>query len=254
MQSVPLITVITVVRNGVRFIERTMLSVLGQDYPNIDYIIVDGGSTDGTVDLIRRYDGRLRWISEKDTGIYDAMNKGIRLARGEWINFLNGGDAFIDQTTVSTMFSAGDLSGIKFLYGDSINVMGIHERYIAAAQISLRTLRRHLGLCHQAVFVRRSVCPNYDLRYRYKAEYNWVIDIANNIPKAAMRHVALPVVYYELGGFSEKGMLSNLREFVILTRKRVGLVQAVLNVPVYTRILMRALWYKVSRAPNNPRS
>ena len=87
------VSVVTVCLNAVNEIERTMLSVLDQTYTNIEYIVIDGGSTDGTVDIIRKYQDRIaHFISEPDKGLYDAMNKGIDLATGEWINFMNAGD------------------------------------------------------------------------------------------------------------------------------------------------------------------
>lgn len=96
INELPLITVITVVLNGEGHLEETMQSVLNQTYPNVEYIIVDGGSTDGTLDIIRKYGDRIDyWVSEKDKGIYDAMNKGIKVALGSWINFMNGGTVFI---------------------------------------------------------------------------------------------------------------------------------------------------------------
>lgn len=95
MKSSPIISVVTVCYNAVTEIERTIQSVIGQSYPNIEYIIIDGGSKDGTVDLIRKYADKLAyWISEPDKGIYDAMNKGIAVSTGDWICFLNAGDWF----------------------------------------------------------------------------------------------------------------------------------------------------------------
>jgi glycosyltransferase involved in cell wall biosynthesis len=87
-ENMPLIAVITVVRNGEKTLEQTILSAINQTYTNVEYIVVDGASTDGTLDIIRKYDDRIGyWVSEPDEGIYDAMNKGIDLATGEWINF-----------------------------------------------------------------------------------------------------------------------------------------------------------------------
>ena len=97
----PLITVVTVVYNDVKHIEDTILSVVNQTYPNIEYIIIDGGSTDGTVDIIKKYADHIAyWVSEPDKGIYDAMNKGLKKATGEWVNFMNSGDCFAQSKTL----------------------------------------------------------------------------------------------------------------------------------------------------------
>ena len=101
------ITVITVCHNAAKTLEKTIKSVLNQTYPNIEYIIIDGGSTDDTVDIIKRYADRLAyWISEPDKGIYDAMNKGIEVATGEWINFMNAGDTFYEENTIDFVLEA----------------------------------------------------------------------------------------------------------------------------------------------------
>ena len=121
LTNTPLITVVTVVYNGVEFLEKTILNVLGQDYPNIDYIIIDGGSTDGTLDIIRKYEDKIsKWISEPDQGIYDAMNKGIKLATGEWINFMNAGDYFYEKETLYKVFGGSErYDGVDILYGNT---------------------------------------------------------------------------------------------------------------------------------------
>ena len=101
----PLITVVTVVFNGEATLEQTIQSVVNQTYDNVEYIIVDGGSKDRTLDIIKKYEDRIDyWQSEPDKGIYDAMNKGIELANGDWINFMNSGDSFYNECVIKNIY------------------------------------------------------------------------------------------------------------------------------------------------------
>lgn len=116
-----LISVVTVCYNAADTIEKTMLSVLNQTYHDIEYIIIDGGSTDGTVEIIRKYADRIAyWVSEPDKGIYDAMNKGIKVATGEWINFMNAGDEFVDANVLDKLFFAKTVANVDVIYGNTL--------------------------------------------------------------------------------------------------------------------------------------
>ncbi len=117
----PLISVITVVFNGELFLEETIKSVLNQTYDNVEYLIIDGGSTDGTLDIIKRYKNQIDyWVSEPDKGIYDAMNKGIALASGTWLNFMNAGDSFNTSTVLNEIFTdSTQFQNIDFIYSDT---------------------------------------------------------------------------------------------------------------------------------------
>lgn len=119
----PLISVITVVLNGEKYLEETILSVLSQTYDNVEYIIIDGGSTDGTLDIIKKYEHAIDyWVSEKDKGIYDAMNKGINVASGEWLNFMNAGDRFAENNILKLIYFEyfQNNSHVDFIYSDTI--------------------------------------------------------------------------------------------------------------------------------------
>ncbi|MDE6268834.1 MAG: glycosyltransferase [Muribaculaceae bacterium] len=168
-QSKPKITVITVCYNAADVIEPTILSVIGQDYGDVEYIVIDGASTDGTVDIISRYAGYLsRWISEPDKGIYHAMNKGISIATGDYILFMNAGDRFFSHSALSRFFSsAADYQGVDVLYGDTLCSVG--NRFYKRRPSHTGT---HIPTCHQSIFVaaRRLKEMPFDLSYRILAD------------------------------------------------------------------------------------
>lgn len=128
MKNNPLISVVTVSYNAVSTIEQTILSVINQTYPHIEYIIIDGGSTDGTVDIIKKYADKIAyWVSEPDKGIYDAMNKGIKVATGEWINFMNSGDCLYRNDTIEKILNkSSTTNNVSIIYGKT---MKIFEKY-----------------------------------------------------------------------------------------------------------------------------
>lgn len=169
----PLITVITVVYNGVEFLEDTIKSVIEQTYDNVEYIIVDGGSTDGTLEVIRKYEGAIDyWVSEPDKGIYDAMNKGIDLASGDWVNFMNCGDHFYSNNTLVKIpyFSIGSCG---LIFGNKCqNGVVIKARPVSDLKVG------EIHACHQSMFFSIKVIKRsgikYDLSYKIYADYDFV--------------------------------------------------------------------------------
>ena len=155
-----LITVVTVVYNGEKFLEETILSVINQTYDNVEYIIIDGGSSDGTLDIIKKYEHAIDyWVSEKDKGIYDAMNKGISLATGEWINFMNGGDSFYSLTVLHDVFSNNSYPDATILYGNHQVIYPSGRTRFAKSGL-VENMWKGSQFCHQASFIKVSYHKN----------------------------------------------------------------------------------------------
>jgi glycosyltransferase involved in cell wall biosynthesis len=177
----PLISIITVVFNGANLIEDTILSIINQTYKNIEYIIIDGGSTDGTVDIIKKYEDKITfWISEKDNGIYDAMNKGTLKAKGEWLNYMNAGDRFYKNTTVEEVSKELNASNdAVVIYGDTEMIFHEHDRYIRHAKKDGH--KYHHQFVHQSSFIRRSIAVQYpyDISFKIAGDTDFFSKIYN---------------------------------------------------------------------------
>jgi len=177
-----MISVITVVYNEIDTIERTIKSVIDSKTPDIEYIVIDGGSTDGTVDIIKKYDSSISaWISEEDGGIYDAMNKGIAFSSGEWISFMNGNDWYAENALA---FICDYLShnNVYILYGKvKKNNNGNIDGYIGISSKEYDLESIHFGnlYCHQGLFIKRELFDTvgyYDLKYPILADYKWLLE------------------------------------------------------------------------------
>jgi glycosyltransferase involved in cell wall biosynthesis len=152
----PVLTVVTVVYNGEKTLEKTIQSVTGQTYRNIEYIIVDGASKDGTLEIIKKYQDKIDlWTSEPDRGIYDAMNKGIDLTHGDWINFMNAGDYFYSDETVSEFIDTYPDKNTHY-YGDNIYFTQDVSWFFSAGLRRKTDFLKHNAFSHQAVFYSRN--------------------------------------------------------------------------------------------------
>ena len=201
------ISVITVVRNDVEHIEQTMLSVLGQDYADLEYIVIDGGSTDGTAEVIARYADRLAyWVSEPDGGIYLAMNKGLKHATGRWVNFMNSGDQFASSHVLNSLFAEGGALAQHLMEhpdaepwvigGNTINVFADGREEIHVAE-SAEVIPERLPFSHQAAFVR--IQPDtfcFGIQYRYAADYKLFYDLYFAYGASAFLTINLPIARY----------------------------------------------------------
>lgn len=180
--SAPLFSIITVCRNASATIERTLKSVKEQTCGLYEYIVIDGASTDDTAELARKAGIRNTvLISEPDRGIYDAMNKGMACASGEYLIFLNAGDAFHSPGTLQLVADAimdGDFPGIVYGQTDIVNNEGrrLGTRHLTAPEtLTLDSFKDGMVVCHQAFIAYHRVTGPYDLRYRYSADYDWCV-------------------------------------------------------------------------------
>lgn len=177
------VSIITITYNAERWLERTMKSVLAQTCTDYEYIIVDGASKDGTLDIIRRlepqFEGRLSWKSEPDKGLYDAMNKGIVRSDGDFLWFINAGDEIYAPDTLAHIMAAAD-AGTDIIYGKAciVNAAGVkvsEHHKPTPPDLQRKHLLNGLVVSHQAILVRRSIAAHYDTAYRICADYDWVV-------------------------------------------------------------------------------
>jgi len=216
----PEISIITVVFNDRDHIEKTILSVLNQTYKNIEYIIVDGKSTDGTLEVISGFNEIAVVISEPDRGLYDAMNKGLQVATGDYVWYLNSGDQVNTGDTVRTMVNGlAELPDI--IYGGTMiidedqNEIG-DRRLKPPDQLNWKSFKQGMVVCHQSIIVKRQIAPAYNLKYQISADIDWVIRAAKSAPVIHYSNMVLSK--FLEGGLSGNNIKKGLKErFQIMT-------------------------------------
>ena len=248
----PVFSIITVVFNGESILPGTIESVRMQTYPNIEYIIVDGASRDRSLDIIRAAASEmphLRWISEPDKGLYDAMNKGLRLATGDFVWFLNGGDHLHAPDTVEKV-AALTTPQTDVLYGETLLVNDARQPAGIMSELSTRhvperlTWRDYLGgmlVVHQSFVARRSLAPFY-VQNNLCADFDWCIRILKKSRENVHTHLIL--TDYLMGGLSKQRHRQSLKDRFSVMREHFGLVPTLL---AHAMIVVRAGWHKVRR-------
>ena len=230
----PKFSIITVTYNAGKVLEDTIQSVITQTYKNVEYILVDGGSTDNTLSIINQYRSMIQQvISEPDRGLYDAMNKGIKMATGDYICFLNAGDAFHEDDTLQQMVHSLTENALPdVLYGETaiVDEEGhfLRMRRLSAPEhLTWKSFQHGMLVCHQAFFARRDRVEPYDLRYRFSADFDWCIRV---MKKAHVLHNAHLVVidYLDEGLTTANRRASLLERFRIMCR-HYGVLSTVLH-------------------------
>jgi hypothetical protein len=227
----PKISIITVTHNAVHTLQATLDSVRAQDYPDIEHIVIDGGSTDGTIDIIRRNPDRFAyWTSEPDGGIYEAMNKGLAKATGDWVLFLNADDTLHDAHAVSRVFAAAGRpwAGKLVIYGDSVMHVDAANTRLRRSK-PLRTIRFKMPFTHQGVFVSAGLLRErpFDTRYRLACDYDFFRDVYARHGAGAFFDSGVCINYFHVGGASYRRLALKHREFLdIIRRHERGVARA----------------------------
>ncbi len=240
ISSCPLVSVITVVKNDERCLEQTIKSVINQTYKNIEYIIIDGGSTDDTLNIIQKYENKIDyWISESDEGIYDAMNKGINLARGEWLNFMNSGDRFYEKNTVERIFLKKN-DNVDFIYGDCKIVYNPKFSRIQKAG-ETKNLWKGMIFSHQSLFTRNDVFKKYRFNVNNKIAAEFELIYKCHIGKSKFYHLHFTVAVTLAGGLSDTDRLGSILSWWSTVNKysrdfRVGVYYFILFLDTLIRV------------------
>ena len=217
-------SIVTITYNADNVLGKTVDSVFSQTYPHVEHVIIDGASTDDTLQVAQDYMQRsyaasngheIRIVSEPDNGLYDAMNKGLRQVSGDYVLFLNAGDFFPDSEVLSNIARNVGLEGVSreklpaVLYGntDIVDNDGRflrHRRLQPPANLSWRSFRHGMLVCHQAFYARLDIAKTvpYDCRYRFSADVDWCIRI---MKEAEIRHLPLLNLHLVVANYTEEG-------------------------------------------------
>ncbi|MBV7529478.1 glycosyltransferase family 2 protein [Chitinophaga sp. sic0106] len=206
----PVISIITVCYNAEKHIEKTIQSVLSQTYPHIEFIIVDGASKDGTMAVVEKYRDHIATIiSEKDKGLYDAMNKGLKAATGDYVYFLNADDLLHDSDVLTKAFAT--CADADVYYGEAMFLtedgkpLGLRSQqtpHQVPEQLTWKSLQHGMVVSHQAFIVKRTISPAYDLQYKVCADIDWMIQVLKHAKTCCNTH--LVIAGFRVGGTSKQ--------------------------------------------------
>lgn len=237
--NTPKISIITVCFQAENVIKRTLLSVIEQTYPNIEYIIIDGASKDHTMDIVKAFSRRgAIVVSEPDKGIYDAMNKGLALATGDYVWFMNAGDLFASDFTVQRVAECCLEYGDKIeqwpdvLYGDT-RIIDESEKDLGPRrlrppkELTWQSFKHGMLVCHQAFVAKRTLAPKYRLRYRFSSDFDWCVRILKRSKLIVDTDQDL-VKYLNVGTTTRNHRASLFERFRIMVRN-YGPITTIIN-------------------------
>ena len=248
--SSPFFSIITVTFNAEAYLEKTLVSIVRQDFTDIELIVVDGQSTDRTLEIVDRYREHVAvLVVEKDQGIYDAMNKGIRRASGTYINFMNAGDTFYEDQTLTKVHRAitaqGAARAVDITYGKVVNISSEQSnyQYEGGKPLSRKAFFLSMPMCHQTMFTRTQLFDEigrFPLERNAGALYDWLgAYYAQRRTLAHILFIPERIAYYLVGGYSFRMMKSISRERVATAQKYFSR-----KYRIYNRMLYVVTWFK----------
>lgn len=234
MNNRPTITIITICYNAQATISRTLESIQAQTYTELEYLVIDGASKDATLELVAQLAPRAQVFSERDHGLYDAMNKGLKRATGDYVWYINAGDALPSPTTVEELvadaFSGGQMPDV--IYGDTRLIdsegkeLGL-RRLRPPHELTWRSFEEGMLVCHQAFIVRRTLAPLYNLRYRFSSDVDWCIRV---LKEAKVCHfIDRPIALYLNEGTTTANHRASLIERFEIMSEHYGLWRTLLK-------------------------
>ncbi|MCW3084667.1 MAG: glycosyl transferase [Bacteroidetes bacterium] len=246
MLNQPKISIITVVYNGAGLIERTIKSVLAQTYPNIEYIIIDGASSDGTLAIIEKYQAKIALThSGRDNGIYDAMNRGLKDATGDYVLFMNAGDELFSNDTIERVFKTAENADVYYGNTAVVNDIGdmLGDRRLSPPEkLNWKSLRYGMCVSHQSFIAKRLLCSYYDLNYKISADIDWVIKVLRQSDNIVNTH--LYISKFLEGGTSNTRRKKALLERFSIMVKQYGFFQTVIS---HLIILFRYPFHRLTK-------
>lgn len=231
MQYMPIVSIITVVRNGEKVLERTIKSIISQTYPAIEYIIIDGFSKDGTLKIIKKYGKFIdKWISEPDKSHFDAMNKGLKLATGKYVWFIHAGDQIYNKDTVQKVFAKG--KNVDVYFGETVTTnpkgkkIGMWWRK-NPKQLTWRKMDKGMVVCHQSFVIRKSLAGKFNLAYPISSDIDWIIRGLKKSRKIVNTNLVLSK--YLIGGLSEQKTIQMFIDCYKIYFKHFGVIRTLAN-------------------------
>jgi len=227
--SQPLVSIITVVLNGAKTLEKAIKSVIHQKFKNYEYIIVDGNSVDGSIEIIKKYESKLAcWISEPDKGIYDAMNKAVPLSRGKWIYFLGADDHLLEGFATAVDY----LKNEKTLYYGNVYrpiINRIYDGKFSAYKLACR------NICHQGIFYPRHIWE----KYSYNLKYPILADYELNLRCFADSDIKFEYVPVSIAIFWDEGGVSPTQVDTVFEKDKLALIKNKFPLWIYLLIVIR---------------